>query len=371
MAQFEGSLSDQVSTPLVHDTEQSWTSRALDSFLNAGKEAVIDHPVQTSGSLVAGFVIGDGVQRALTAAESMGGKIAMSAKVAELAFAVAPFVYMSHRIYTADDSAKEAGQAIFDTSLFVGTASLGRAWRFSKYEDAALQSGKITHPGLSLEDAPRAAALASSDTAMKNSTRSYFAGIYEKNHADGVVSKFLRNKTEIRTTASNDILAVRPNGDQVTFHENGMISALQGVGPGVKQWEFRPDQSFTMRQGNHTMRVGADGRGMSDFPQPGESELLRPGLGALQGKIFSLSDVNFDRVNGTAGGFKLPDVTPIPKTDVELLLGAKRQFALKEAGQAANYDVSSNVVPQSNSSTDTTGLRATLNCQTLPASIQR
>ncbi|CAN5487190.1 hypothetical protein BH10CYA1_BH10CYA1_23770 [soil metagenome] len=154
MTQFEASISKIEPAGPGNQSEQSWHSRALDSFLQTGKEAIIDHPVNTTLNAAAGFAIGRGVQHALIAAESVGGKVGVAARVAEVAFGVAPFVYMAHHIYTADDSAKEAGKVIFDAGLLMAASNVGRAFQLSTIEQAALASGKVIRPGYSTGDAP-------------------------------------------------------------------------------------------------------------------------------------------------------------------------------------------------------------------------
>ncbi len=104
--------------------DQSWTSRALDGFLESGKQAIA-HPVDTAAGLAAGGVIGAGVQKTLDVAEKMGGRVAVAAEVAKVALVVGPLAYSGYKITTAEDSARETGKTIFNTGLFLGSAGLG------------------------------------------------------------------------------------------------------------------------------------------------------------------------------------------------------------------------------------------------------
>jgi len=123
MAKFESEIS--AGAPVEASTlQQSWTSRAIDSFLESGK-AALSHPVDTAVGIGTAAGIGAGIQATLNAAERVGGRIGAAAEVAKIGLLVLPTVYTGVKIGTASDSAKEAGKAVFDTGLFLGASGLG------------------------------------------------------------------------------------------------------------------------------------------------------------------------------------------------------------------------------------------------------
>lgn len=353
----------------VTNSESSWVGRALDGFLEGGKE-VVTKPIETAIVVGTGLGAGSLIQAGLSGAEHMGGKFGAAARLGKVAMVAAPLAYSAYRISEADDSVKEAGKMAFEMGLFMGASKLGSSAVARHFDAKALTYRPVTElpPGVQVK--------AYGDTAILTANRDFYnfpvqvrlangKGFIANNSGESRLhpmpeqipglgrleysrggttlhaesgAKFEHN-IQYKSTSTSDNLGgkvsthdgtsfstLRANGDRVSFGKDGEVHVSQGSFQSGNDWTFAADGSISMRSlpsGKYRMHITPDGDGVSSSAY-GSSR-------SLMGRVRSSNHLpiertehrfKYDAKNPSADGPNLPDVTPIDAQLKELLTGA-------------------------------------------------
>lgn len=353
----------------VISSESNWVVRALDGFLEGGKE-VVTNPIETAIVVGTGLGAGSLIQAGLSGAEHMGGRFGAAARLGKVAMVAAPLAYSAYRISEADDSVKEAGKMAFEMGLFMGASKLGSnamarhfdakvlAYRPVTEVPSGLQfhaSGNkaIVTAGRDFYNFPVQVRLANGKGFIANNSGEVrlhpmpeqVPGLGRLEYSRGGTTLHTESGAKIeheifqRTTSIADNLggkvstrdgntfsAQRANGDRVSFEKDGNVHVSQGSFQSGNEWIFAADGSISMRSfpsGKYRMHITPDGDGVSSSAH-GSSR-------SLMGRVRSSNHLpiertehrfKYDAKNPSADGPSLPDVTPIDAQLKELLAGA-------------------------------------------------
>lgn len=290
---------------LLSTLSDTWAGRAVNGFIDGAKD-VVRHPGETAALVGTGVAAGALIQFGLNNAEKLGGGIGLVARAARVGVIAAPILHSVSRVIRADDAATEAGKVVFETGMFLGAAKLG------SYMDRIPRVGKIFGPEatspvpeklqfqvlgdkvkfanatgetvqvrlangkgfvtdrlaregvVQLVDMPKqipgAGRLeyAPSSTTLVNEAGSFTRPL------DSRSITVVRDGHTIATNDGKTFTVARPNGDHVSFFEDGKITAMQGKYESGTFWEFGADGAMSMKSspaGKYSFVVSAEGEG--------------------------------------------------------------------------------------------------------------
>lgn len=352
-------------------SEQAWLGRAVDGFIDAGKDA-LKHPGDTAVMVGTGLGVGALIQTGFNRAEHMGGRIGAVAKVGKVALVVGTAGLAALNIATAEDSARETGKMAFDTGLFLGAAKLGTFADRMPLIGNHLQPKAVTEVSKGILDfrvigdkvdlrvADRLG-LASPEQVRLSNGKGFIArfngktdlidmpkeipgvgtleygrtattltspnGQFSRELVYGKVSTKLPDGSSAHTVAGKDIGVTRANGDRVSFGQFGDVSVSQGRFESGNSWTFAPDGSFSMRSlpaGKYKIDVDANDVATSIYTH-GSSRSIRGMVRSSNYKPLEreVTTAPFVRGSGVVFGRQIPDITPVHPSIREDLASAK------------------------------------------------
>lgn len=370
-------------------TVTDWCSRAVQGFADSAKE-LYRHPGETAATVGGGVAVGAAIGFALNNAELMGGRLGTLARIAKVGLVALPVLHGTSRVFSADDSAHEAGKVVFETGLFLGAAKLGsyadRIPRVGKlfgpqptspvpegirYEINGKQvkfanNGTIDYPGIQvrfangkgfetpngwtregvvpMREMPREIpGVGRLEYAPKTTTLVTETGSYSRLLKTKEISMD-RDGHTISTADGKTYTVVRPNGDRVEFNKDGNIYAMQGdVYPSGTGWTIKPDGSLSMRSypaGAYKFALTAEGEGNFVYTHALRGRLggyFRGTPGLSKPKPITSENYAFratpseTNITTPLGVFTKPDLTPVSATDKANLADALEAFSSKLA----------------------------------------
>lgn len=367
MVHFDAPVS---SKPEVEHVEQNWLSRAVDGFIDSGKDA-LKNPGETALTVGTGLGTGALIQTGFNHAEYMGGKIGAIAKVGKVAMLVGTAGIAAFNVATAEDSARETGKMAFDTGLFLGAGKLGsfadRMPGFGKYlqpkavsevprgldfnirgdkvdvniterfgfyspQQVRLSNGQgfVTRftGTTKLVDMPKEVPGVGSLEYGKSATTLVTPnGRFSRDLDRGGITTDLANGSKASTSNGKDINISRPNGDLVSFSGDGRVYVSQGTYESGTQWNFAPSGAFSMRStpaGKYKIDVDANDVATYTYTH-GSSRSIRGMVNSSRYKplVQDVTTEPFVRGSGQVFGRQIPDIRPVDPKIVADMLSAK------------------------------------------------
>lgn len=363
------------------DKNAGWVSRAVDGFIEGGKEAVAK-PIETVAMVGAGLGAGSLIQAGLSAAEHSGGKFGAAARVGKVALIAAPLALSAYRVSEADDSVKEAGKMVFEMGLFMGASKVGSTVVARHFDAKALTYRPET-------ELPKGVQVkAYGDTAIVTAPRDFYNfpvqvrlqngkgfianstgetklhampesipgvgrveyGLRQTTLHTDAGHKFERElmhgSTSMKDAAGNrfstqdgtSFSARRPNGDHVSFNKDGSIHGMQGSYQSGTDWTFNVDGSIVGRSlpsGKYRTFISAEGEGVASTAA-GTSRSISGRVRGSNHLPIQRTEHHFkyDRTN-PADTARHPDITPIDAEVKAALTSAAKLLSQLGRGSAA------------------------------------
>jgi hypothetical protein len=359
--------------------ENSWVSRALDGFLEGGKE-VVTKPIESAVMVGTGLGAGSLIQAGLSGAEHMGGKFGAAARLGRVALVAAPLAYSAYRIAEADDSVKESGKMAFEMGLFMGASKIGSTAVARHFDAKALTYKPVTElpKGVEVKAYGNTAFLSAPRDFMNYPVQVRLAngkGFIANNQgelrlhpmpetvpgvgrleygahkttlhteAGGKFDHELRYRSTSTADAAGNKISTgdgtsfsvrRPNGDHVSFEKDGKINATEGSYQSGRDWTFFTDGSISMRSlpgGKYRTHITPEGDGVSSVAHGTSRSIMGRVRGSNHLPIERTEHhFKYDRNNPTDTA-RHPDITPIDAEVKAALASAANVF--KQIGRGS------------------------------------